>query len=267
VATKEHKRKAKGLIEELESRVHVGPPIGSSEIVSAKEFLRQNDFSPSSDYFNRLLQIQSRIGTRRESVPLPQSKKNYGGESSGSWLQLQSAYDHVILSMCYNGEFNQKRGRIKISHRFNQQGRVDFVELKFLCSLHPCLNGEIRKLVTVKGYQTVRKDWHAAEAFILPILPQELVFLFEDIFRADRAELLGWLINIGHQMLKDLLRDLKTNSVNGHSVLSKTEREQLPLQAIRQDEIALPILDAAARLNAAVEILDPKTVVVRYISR
>jgi hypothetical protein len=265
VATKEHKRQAKGLIEELESRVHAGPPIGSSEIVSAKEFLRQNDFSPSSDYFSRLVQIQTRIGTRREVAPVPQGKKNYGGESSGSWLQIQSAYDHIILSMCYNGEFNQKRGRIKISHRFNQHGRIDFVELKFLASLHPCLNGEIRKLVTVKGYQTLRRDWHAAEAFVLPILPQELVFLFEDIFRADRTELLGWLINIGHQMLKDLVRDLETNSVNGHSVQPKSE--QLPLQMIKSDEVALPILETAAQLNAAVEIMDPKTVVVRYVSR
>lgn len=266
MATKENKRQAKGLIEELESRVHIGPPIQSTEIVSAKEFLRQHDFSPSSDYFNRLVQIQSRIGTRSQPAPA-QSKRNYGGEAGGSWLQLQSAYDHVILSMCYNGEFNQKRGRIKISHRFNQAGRADFVELKFLCSLHPCLNGEIRKLVTIKGYQTLRKDWRAAEAFTLPVLPQELIFLFEDIFRVDRAELLGWLINIGHQVINDLLQALESNSINGHDPQAKPDHEQLPLDAIRTDSIALPILDRAAHLNAAVEMLDPKTLVVRYVSR
>ena len=36
------------------------------------------------------------------------------------------------------------------------EGRIDFVELKFLRSLHPLLTGEIRKLVTVKGYQSIR---------------------------------------------------------------------------------------------------------------
>lgn len=265
VATKEHRRQAKGLIEELESRVHAGPPIGSSEIVSAKEFLRQNDFSPSSDYFSRLVQIQSRLGNRTDASPAPLTKKNYGGEANGSWLQLQSAYDHVILSKCYNGEFNRKRGRIKISHRFNQQGRADFVELKFLASLHPCLNGELRKLIAVKGYQSLRKDWHAAEAFVLPVLPQELVFLFEDIFRADRSELLSWLINIGHQMMNDLVQALQSNSVNGHADQARSDRDQLPLESIRTDSIAIPIIERAARLNAAVELIDPKTIVVRYV--
>jgi len=87
-------------------------------------------------------------------------------------MQLQSIYDQVILSVCYGGEFNTRRGRVKVSHRFNQEGRVDFVELKFLCSLSPALNGALRKLVLIKDYQKIRKDWDAAEGHILPVLPQ-----------------------------------------------------------------------------------------------
>jgi hypothetical protein len=41
-------------------------------------------------------------------------------------MQIQSAFDHIILSTCYAGEFNLRRGRIKISHRFNHEGRLDF---------------------------------------------------------------------------------------------------------------------------------------------
>ena len=104
-------------------------------------------------------------------------------------MQLQSAYDHVILSTCYEGDFNQQHGRVKISHRFNQEGRLDFVELKFLRSLHACLNGETRKLLTIKNYQDLRREWHSADAFVLPVLPRELVFLFDDIFRCSKSEL------------------------------------------------------------------------------
>ena len=125
-------------------------------------------------------------------------------------MQVQSVYDHVILSTCYTGDFNGKHGRIKISHRFNAAGRIEFVELKYLRAFHLPLNGELRKLVTVKGYQSLGKDWHQAEAFVLRVLPQELILLYADIFRCERAELLAWLVNIGHGLVDDLLQDLKT---------------------------------------------------------
>src|SRR5262249_39885919 len=149
VATKEHKRQVRGLIEGLESRVHVGPPIHAEELVSIRNFLHHSEFPPASDYYSRLTQIQERLEARSTDLRLPPTKRNYGGEAAGRWMQLQSAYDHIILSTCYEGEFNLKRGRIKISHRFNQEGRIDFVELKFLRSLHPFLNGAIRKLLTI----------------------------------------------------------------------------------------------------------------------
>lgn len=267
MATKDHRRHARGLIEALESRVHVGPPVHEAELRSARDFLSQNDFSLASDYFQRLEQIQSRLETRTATRCLFPGKRNYGGEAAGRWMQLQSAYDHVILSTCYEGEFDCKPGRVKISHRFNQAGRVDFVELKFLRSLQPCLNGEIRKLLRVKDYQTIRKDWHAAEAFILAVLPQELVFLYQDIFRCPRTELLAWLVNIGHGLAGDLLVDVRSRPVNGSMPHGGTNGDQLRVEAIRRDAVAWPILEHAASLESAVELSDPQTALVRYVSR
>jgi len=267
MATKDHRRHARGLIEELESRVHVGPPIHDTEISSAQEFLRRSEFSAASDYFNRLAQIQNRLEPRSKTQSLPPGKRNYGGEAAGHWMQLQSAYDHLILSTCYEGEFCLKQGKVKISHRFNQEGRIDFVELKFLRSLHACLNGEIRKLLRVKDYPSIREDWRTAEAFVLPVLPQELIFLYEDIFRCPRIEVLAWLINIGHRLAGDLLQDLRQQPVNGYTTPRRANRDQLPLEAVRTDEVAMPILEKSEALEAAVELCDPQTVVVRYLSR
>jgi len=267
VATKDHKRLARGLIEALECRVHVGPPVHEAEVRSARDFLCQNDFSTASDYFQRLEQIQSRLETRTVTHSLPQGKRNYGGEAAGRWMQLQSAYDHVILSTCYEGNFDCKPGRVKISHRFNQAGRVDFVELKFLRSLQPCLNGELRKLLRVKDYQTIRRDWHAAEAFVLPVLAQELVFLYQDIFRCPRPEVLAWLVNIGHGLAGDLLEDVRSRPVNGSAPNGETNGTQLGFHAVRSDEVALPILEHATSLESAVELSDPQTALVRYTSR
>lgn len=267
VATKDHRRVARGLIEALECRVHVGPPIHEAEVRSAREFLCQNAFSVASDYFQRLEQIKSRLETRTVTRSLPAGKRNYGGEAAGRWMQLQSAYDHVILSTCYDGVFACKQGRVKISHRFNQAGRVDFVELKFLRSLQPCLDGELRKLLRVKDYQTLRKDWHAAEAFILSVLPQELVFLYQDIFRSPRTEVLAWLVNIGHGLAGDLLEDVRARPVNGSVPHRGTNGDQLCLPAIRSDEVALPVLEHAASLESAVELCTSQTALVRYSTR
>jgi hypothetical protein len=266
MATKEHKRHARGLIERLESRVHVGPPIHDREILLAREFLRQHDFAPTSDYFNRLAQVQDRVGVRPQGTAAVRAKRNYGGEAGGYWMQVQSAYDHVILSTCYEGELHFKHGRIKLSHRFNQTGRIDFVELKFLRSLHACLNGEIRKLILVKNFQAIKKDWQLAEAFVLPVLPQELIFLFKDIFRCPKADLFAWLVNIGHRLLGDLRDQLPGQPPNGMR-LPPRNPDQLCLRGLTDDEVAWPIIQHGAELQSAVELLDDKSIEIRYLHK
>jgi hypothetical protein len=267
VATKEHKRQAKALVEALESRFHGGTPIGTTELVSARDFLLQSDFSPASDYFGRLRQIQDRLRTRPAELPVRRGKRDYGGEAAGYWMQVQSSYDHVILSVCYDGEFNLKRGRVKISHRFNQQGRVDFVEAKLLRSLDPMLDGAIRKLLMIKNFQSIRKDWLEAEAFVLEILPKELIFLYDSLFRCERSEILAWLTNVGHRLVCDLLDDLckrPLNSAPRSKSLNGDDNGQVDLIKLRTDEVAWPILARAASLASKVEIIDPKNVIVRY---
>ena len=239
-------------------------------------------------------------------------------------MQVQSIFDHVILSTCYEGDFNTKHGRVKISHRFNQEGRIDFVEMKYLRSLHPLLNGELRKLLTVQNYASLPKDWYEAKASVLRVLPQELVFLYEDIFRCPRTQILAWLLNIGHGIVADLLQDLKSRKVNGSrldlasptagepnlgwpngaghqngngsayrngngqavclaeqpnrygptaqngngfngtSLRSAGCPEQLRLETLVQDAVAMPILEKAAGLESVVEEAGDTEVAVRY---
>jgi hypothetical protein len=247
--------------------MHVGPPIHAAELVSAHDFLRQSDFSPASDYYSRLAQIQHRLSVRSTEPALRPGKRNYGGEAAGRWMQVQSAYDHVIVSTCYEGEFNFKRGRIKLSHRFNLAGRIDFVELKFLRSLDTLLDGAIRKLLTVQEYQDIRKDWRTSPAYVLQVLPQELIFLFEDVFRCDRSELFAWLINIGHGMVDDLWKELRVRPLNGDQPRNARNPDQMCLLALRTDDVAAPILEKVAALDSAVAVTGPKSVIVRYQGR
>jgi hypothetical protein len=327
MATKENKRQVRELVEGMEQRIHCGPAIRDVEIQSARDFLRQHDFPPASDYFDRLAHIENQLQGRPSKISRsPQAKRNYGGEAGGYQMQVQSIFDHVILSTCYAGNFNTKRGKVKISHRFNQEGRIDFIELKFLYSLHPLLNGELRKLLTIKDYPSIQKDWYEAEAFVLRVLPQELVFLYEDILRCPRTQLFAWLLNIGHGIVEDLLEDLNSRKMeepvpadlalnpadnppnlgwpskawnekasgsisgngrgepvysgrnqagctvmeqNGNSFAAQSPRpagnqDQLPLDALLQDEVARPILEKAAGLESVVEEAGDTEVLVRY---
>jgi hypothetical protein len=211
MATKEKRREIRGAIEALEDRLNHGPPILPAELRAVEEWLSRHDFSPASDYFSRLRTLQSRLG-RRHSSAMP-AKRNYGGAAAGTRLQVQSVYDHIIVSTCYDGEFRTRRGRIKISHRFNEQGRIDFVELKFLTSLEPSLSGAFRKLLTIRDFQLIEKSWREAEAFVLATLPLELVFLHPEIFRQPREEVCAWLVNIGHNLLADVLKELETPGI------------------------------------------------------
>ena len=306
MATKESKRQVRELVEGLEQRVHGGPVIRDAEIQSARDFLRRNDFHPASDYFNRLVHIENRLQERSPANPRLQTKRNYGGKAGGYQMQMQSVFDHVILSTCYAGNFNTKRGRIKISHRFNQEGRIDFVELKYLQSLDPRLKGELRKLLIVKDYAAIQKDWLETEAFVLEILPRELAFLYEGIFRCPRKQLFAWLMNIGHGIVEDLLKDLQSckikfpavttsgpglnfgwppggwnqnaashaaTNANGKTVCVEPPpqpgrySDQLPLEALRQDDVALPILEKAAGLESVVERAGETEAIVRYVRK
>lgn len=253
MATKEHRRHARGLIESLESRVHAGPRIDDSEILSAQEFLRENDFSPTSEYFSRLGQVRTRLQARSAEPPVRRGKRNYGGKVAGLWVQVQSIYDHVIISTCYHGEFNLKRGRIKLSHRFNEAGRIDFVEAKLLHSFHPQLHGEIRKPLVIKDYLARRKDWFVADAFVLPVLPQELLLVDENFFRCSKPELYAGLINLGHSLVRDLLDDAQVEDVPLRDSESQGMAGQLCLGALHVDPVALPILESAAALDVSVE--------------
>jgi len=328
MATKENRRQVKELVEGLEQRVHCGPAIRSVEIQSARDFLRRNDFSPVSDYFNRLIHIENRLQGRPLGISRsPQAKRNYGGQAGGYQMQVQSIFDHVILSTCYAGDFNTQRGRVKISHRFNQEGRIDFIELKFLRSLHPLLNGELRKLLMVQDYSSRPKDWYEARASVLGVLPRELIFLYEDIFQCPKEQLFAWLLNIGHGIVNDLLQDLKARKMeepvpsdsafnpadnepgldwlpktwnrktngsisgngrgepvysdrnqagcavmeqNGNNFEARSPRpagnqDQLQLDALLRDEVALPILEKAAGLESEVQVENSSEVLVRYL--
>jgi len=256
---------AKGLTGDLERRVHAGPSIRDGEVARAREFLHRNSFGPASEYYGRLDQIEACLRARVEHQPtgLPaQGKRNYGGEAAGQMMQVQSIYDHVILSMCYAGQFNLARGRVKISHRFNSEGRVDFVELKFLRAMEPLLTGEIRKLLLIKSGQHLRRDWDAAEAFVLPVLPRELVFLHADLFRFARGEVLAWLVNLGHRAAEDLLRHLR--ALPPVQDQGQGNHGQLPLGLVLSDSVAPPVLERAAALCSEVEMLTDKLAVVRY---
>jgi hypothetical protein len=261
--TKEARRLARQQLEALEAALRTGPGLQMAQIRQFAEFLRAHGFAPNSSYFVRLAQIEAFV--RSHPAPPDASKRDYAGYAAGCWMQVQSVYDHVILSVCYEGEFRGQRGRIKISHRFNRAGRLDFVEAKLLRSLVPLLDGALRKLLTVREFPSLRPDWWTAGAYALRVLPRELLFLHPEIFRYPREQILAWLVNIGHRTVADLVAELEPLS---DTTDSRPRGRQWPVACLRRDAVAWPILQQAALLEASVDPGDsPDVFQIRYLRR
>jgi hypothetical protein len=261
--TKEARRLARQRLEALEAAVRTGSGPSLAQIHDFARFLRQYGFAPSSEYFSRLARLEAFV--RSHVVPAPLAKRDYGGYAAGCWMQVQSIFDHVLLSVCYEGAFHGRRGRIKISHRFNRAGRIDFVEAKLLRSLVSQMDGAVRKLVTVREFLSLEPDWWTASAYALRVLPQELLFLHADIFRYPRAEVLAWLVNIGHRTVADLVTELKSGPMDPPP---EPEQRQWPISSLTGDPVAWPILQQAAFLEACMEPGDsPDVFLVRYLRR
>lgn len=261
--TKEARREARRRLDALESALRAGAVLQPLEIRQFAEFLRAHGFAPNSSYFARLAEIEAFV--RSHPVPPDAAKRDYAGYAAGCWMQVQSVYDHVILSVCYEGEFRGQRGRIKISHRFNRGGRTDFVEAKLLRSLDPVLDGALRKLVTVRGFPGLSPEWWTASAYALRVLPRELLFLHPDLFRYPRERILAWLVNIGHQTVADLVAELEESTEVPET---GPAGRQWPVTWLRRDAVAWPILQQAARLEASVDPGDsPDAFQIRYLRR
>lgn len=273
MATKALRQHARQWVETLESRLHLGPSPCMAEIQSARDFLRQNQFPDASDYYRRLERIECSLAARQAGDPV--SKRNYGGRVADLWLQIQSVYDHVLVSVCYQGQWRAQRGRVKLTHRFNAAGRVDFVELKYLEALDARLQGATRKLVLVRDFAVRRRDWFEAEAFVLRVLPRELMLIEPEVFRCPRAEIVAWLVNLGHWTVAQALAGLRAARAHLRPQPSSDERSaagaeasataQCQLLEVLDDPVAPPILRQAAALQARAEADGSEQALLRYL--
>jgi len=259
--TREARRWARRRLEWLEKILHTGPGLQWNQLSEFEQFLRDSGFPPNSEYFERLARLREVLRTR--ATPPDAAKRDYAGYAAGCWMQVQSVYDHAFVSVCYDGQFSERRGRIKITHRYNRAGRVDFVEAKLIRSLDPRLHGALRKLVTIREYPHRDPAWWTAPAYALRVLPRELLFLHPDLFRHPRPALLAWLINIGHRTVADLVRELSQAEPSSPAAHGG---RQYPLDWLPADAVAWPILQQAGQLEALVEPGDsPDVHHVRYL--
>jgi len=124
----------------------------------ARTLLLQHEFSPSSDYFNRLAGVQSRLRTRVIAPALASVKRNYGGASAAAGCRSRCLRpphpEHVLRRRVPH----PAGGRVKSPIGSTSRAASTSVELKFLQSLHSPLDGQLRKLLLVRDFATIHKD-------------------------------------------------------------------------------------------------------------
>ena len=225
------------------------------------EEITQLGFSGGSEHFKRALsiyQMEARDGIADTDIQQPKrllesGKYDYVGHIGSYFLQAVIAYDHLFLTRVYSGEFHARKGKIKISNRFNSEGRLDLIDAKLIRSLDAHMDGAIRHLVTIDGYRTLSKDWQTAPLLYLSCIPKEMIFVKGDILRASPPKLYNTLVGYAYRTASDLL-----DGISRETIAAETPRnpQQLPLDKIVHNDMAMYILGKAASLIPRCELLE-----------
>jgi len=236
--TKSQRREINALLTELEGLDFSKE--SPDELVKRKEYvydlLELYGAKPESDYYTRLQAL--------EEVPLHLDfelpKRDYTGMAGKSKLRVIAVSDHFFLSRVYGG-------KIKLSWRFNREGRIDLVD----AMLFPQNN--VKHLVIVEGYSRNKEvGWNESTALYYP-LPREAEALNPGFSLLDKKAQYQSLLRFGHVNVDYLMDNLEKGDVKD-SFVSKEGQKRLV--EIVEDDSALYMAGNAASLMPGITRMD-----------
>ena len=259
--SREEKQRIRGIIEDLEAKAFNRQAITAEEIKTITESMKKMHFSEDSGYYPRLENLLEDLNEKNSvniTKPQPQSKpledkRIYVGYIGDLPLEVKPVYDHVFLSTFYCGKYKSNETRFKISHRFNHEGRIDLVDAYLTQCLDPLLSGAVRHLITIDGFQNIKKNWQKAEAFFLPCLPFEMIFYEPDFLRLEKRTRYQSLMKNGHSLAKELTACLRNKTID--------TLKQYSLPELLEDDEAMYMLNKAASLMPGLEMNGQKLLV------
>lgn len=268
------------IVESLETRVALKKPISTDEVQGAADLMESLGFSEQSAYYARLERLYVLADKQKPAVvekpaerpdaPVTDSealdfkrvgRREYAAIYSRGSAFLKFVYDHFFLMKLHKRWYKDRGMAVKISHRFNQEGRIDLVDAVLVHSLDPRMDRAVKHLLSVDGYDKKEKGWHGAEAFYLPIVPFEMIAFDEQFINKTYVERCQSLLREGHDGARLLVREMRAGKLQESS---SVRSEQKQLAEIVEDREGLYMLIKAASLVPTVRDYDKERVMVGY---
>lgn len=184
------------------------------------------------------------IETYKPSLISP--PRNYVGvivQHPKTKINVRPSYDHFFISRFYADHISTK---IKISWRFNEEGRLDLIDLITIWrgNRERRLN-ERTNIITVLDYQNrLDKAWEKSSA-LYHVLPDEINIVNRSFSSKSLEKRYNSLARFGHGIVKDVLRATNNNSLQGLFFIKEGNRS---LDEIVKDEEAKYMMINAARV-------------------
>lgn len=144
---------------------------------------------------------------------------------------IRPSYDHFFISRFYTDHVSTK---IKISWRFNEEGRLDLIDLVTVWkgNRERRLN-ERTNIITVLNYQNkLDKAWETSSA-IYHVFPNEINIVNRGFSFQSLESKYNSLARFGHGIVKNVLLGINNNSLKGLSFIKEGDRS---LDEIVNDE-------------------------------
>jgi len=235
------------------------------EMVEAQ--LREAGIAQGDRFWKRLKNIKGRYFAKMEEekpvvvqapINFTQGKRDYAGMSGKTKVRVTPVYDHLFFSRTYSG-------RIKLSWRFNREGRTELVDLM----LFP--QNEVFNVITSDNLGSKDADWNRSGAYYS--LTNYLNCLNKDFSFLEDSVKLSEVLRYGHQMAHFFSINLKNfmNAGEGENT-SKFIRDphilqtgQMPLREMVYDDVAINIMKKAGSIKPHVGLENERRVEVIYV--
>ena len=221
-----------------------------------KSFLKSQGVARESEYFRRLNELESKNlfsfeNSNDENINFSKPKRVYSGFIDNKRiLRVIPVYDHLFLSRIYGG-------KIKVSWRFNQSGRLDLID----SMIFP--ENRVYNILNVLDFQSGNKEkpnWGDNLARINEF-PEEAVLINKGFGNLGNIEKYQSIARFGHSEASDLYGSLKSRRFNK---LTNPRDGEKGIEDMFDDQEALALCQRASLLVPSIKRFDDKRVRIFY---
>jgi hypothetical protein len=257
-------------IASFERRLLAQEPISLDEVKALEQQAQPYKHGPHYQLAQRVRKLSLRLGHVDEAqweqvkqAPAPVfnvPERSYIGRlasTNGAPVELKVVYDHLFLTTNYRAAIGTY-DLVKITHRFNREGRLDLIDarLKQTKLLYQGAEAALPKdrdifhLVQTFAFKEkqIEPGWTESRCEYY-IRIRQIAPVFYDLGLSQEEQQYRYLLQRGHQLMKELHQDLRSGSLRDIRVVRPPF---YPFRQLQDDEGADYVISRAASVEPRV---------------